>query len=162
LGILEDDVIFCDDWDERLEYIENNFNLDWDIFYFTSFFHLNHDPKRWKNVEFEFTDIKYITKVYSSFCTHAYLINPKSIPKILDLCQRYQNEAFAIDHLYLLIQPELNCYSFTPGMATQRPGNNDIDLIYKDQSVFKQIVGDHYYCNKLSDFDYEIFYKKNI
>lgn len=162
LGIFEDDVVLCEDFNERLEYIEKNFNKDWDIFYFTSFYHLNNDPKKWKSVEFEFTDVKYINRVYSSFCTHAYLVNPKSINKILDLCMKNLNNTYAIDHLYLLIQPELNCYSFTPGMATQLAGTNDINNHHKDQSVFKTIVGDHYYVNNLKEFNYDSFFKNNI
>jgi len=161
LGIFEDDVVLCDDFDTRLKYIENNFEKDWDIFFFSSFYHLNNDEKKWKDIEFEFTDIKYINRVYSSFCTHAYLVNPKSISKIYNLCMKNVNEAYAIDHLYLLIEPELNCYAFTPGMATQLPGLNDIDQVFKDQSLFKNVVGDHYFINSLKEFDYDSFYYKN-
>ena len=83
LGIFEDDVLLCEDFNDRFSYIENNFNLDWDIFFLSSFYHLNNDNSRWNQTgDFEFTDIKYIHRVYGSFCTHSYLVNPKSKDKI--------------------------------------------------------------------------------
>jgi len=78
LGILEDDVIFCEDFLERMNYIEDNFNLEWDIFFLSSFYHLNSDPKRWnESGDYELTNIKYIHRTYGSFTTHSYLVNPK-------------------------------------------------------------------------------------
>lgn len=161
LGIFEDDVQLSDDFLERMNYIENNFNLDWDIFFLSSFYHLNDDNQKWNpEGDFEFTNIKYIHRVYGSFCTHAYLVNPNSIEKILSLMEDNIHKSFAIDHLYILIQPELNCFSFTPGMATQILGKSDIDNGIKDQSKFEKIVGKHYFVNKLEDFNYDEYFKK--
>jgi GR25 family glycosyltransferase involved in LPS biosynthesis len=159
LGIFEDDVQLCDDFSERMKYIEQNFNLDWDIFFLSSFYHLNTDANRWNEPgDYEFTDIKYIHRVFGSFCTHAYLVNPKSIKKILKLMDEYMHQSYAVDHLYILIQPFLNAYSFTPGMATQAPGFTDIDNIVKDQSIFERIVGKHYFVNQLENFDYDEYF----
>ena len=145
LGIFEDDVIFCEDFLDRFKYIEDYFNLDWDIFYLSSFYHLNDDKKRWnQNGDFEKTNIKYIHRVYGSFCCHSYLINPKSIPKIIKLLDEVVNESYAIDHALILIQPKLNCYSFTPGMTTQLTNASDTDGGIRDQTHFKNILGDHY------------------
>jgi glycosyl transferase family 25 len=59
LGIFEDDVLLSDDFEERILYIEKNFDLDWDIFYLSSFYHLNNDKNRWHTSgDFEFTNIK--------------------------------------------------------------------------------------------------------
>lgn len=161
LGIFEDDVELSEDFLERMSYIEKNFDLDWDIFYLSSFYHLNDDNLRWnKTGDFEFTDIKYIHRVYGSFCTHAYLVNPKSIDKIISLMESNLSKSYAIDHLYILIQPQLNCYSFTPGMATQIVGTSDIDDKIKDQSEFERIVGKHYFTNRLEDFNYDEYFKK--
>jgi GR25 family glycosyltransferase involved in LPS biosynthesis len=160
LGIFEDDVLLCEDFLERFTYIENNFNLDWDIFFLSSFYHLNTDNSRWhKSGDFEFTDIKYIHRVYGSFCTHSYLVNPNSKDKILKLIRENSHKSYAIDHLYILIQPELNCFSFTPGMANQIVSHSDIDNTVKNQNTFEKTVGPHYFANKLNDFDYDKYFK---
>lgn len=159
LGIFEDDVQLSDDFAKRMTYIENNFNLDWDIFFLSSFYHLNDDSNRWnESGDYKLTNIKYIHRVYGSFCTHAYLVNPKSIKKILRLMQEHIHASRAIDHLYILIQPFINAYSFTPGMATQISSFNDIDNIQKDQSVFEHIVGKHFFSNQLETFDYDTYF----
>jgi GR25 family glycosyltransferase involved in LPS biosynthesis len=160
LGIFEDDVLLCDDFIERFKYIENNFNLDWDIFFLSSFYHLNNDVSRWhKSGDFEFTNIKYIHRVYGSFCTHSYLVNPNSKEKILKLIKENSHKSYAIDHLYILIQPELNCFSFTPGMTNQIISQSDIDKSIKDQTSFEKILGKHYFVNKLEDFNYDEYFK---
>jgi GR25 family glycosyltransferase involved in LPS biosynthesis len=160
LGIFEDDVLLCEDFLERFDYIENNFNLDWDIFFLSSFYHLNTDNNRWhKSGDFEFTDTKYIHRVYGSFCTHSYLVNPNSKDKILKLIRENSHKSYAIDHLYILIQPELNCFSFTPGMANQIVSHSDIDNTVKNQNTFETTVGPHYFVNKLNDFDYDKYFK---
>ena len=160
LGIFEDDVLLCEDFLERFTYIENNFNLDWDIFFLSSFYHLNTDNNRWhKSGDFEFTDTKYIHRVYGSFCTHSYLVNPNSKDKILKLIRENSHKSYAIDHLYILIQPELNCFSFTPGMANQIVSHSDIDNTVKNQNTFETTVGPHYFVNKLNDFDYDKYFK---
>jgi GR25 family glycosyltransferase involved in LPS biosynthesis len=159
LGIFEDDVRLCDDFAKRMEYVENNFDLDWDIFFLSSFYHLNDDPQRWnKTGDYELTDTKYIHRVYGSFCTHSYLVNPKSIEKILKLMNEYMHQSYAIDHLYILIQPLINAYSFTPGMSTQIPSFNDINNTHKDQSIFEHVVGKHFFINRLENFDYDTYF----
>lgn len=160
LGIFEDDVLLSDDFEERISYIEENFDLDWDIFYLSSFYHLNSDKNKWHTSgDFDFTNIKYIHKVYGSFCTHAYLINPKSISKITKLMEENFHKSYAIDHLYIMIQPHLQCFSFTPGMANQIVSESDIDGTLKDQNVFEKIVGTHYFQNNLQSFDYDKYFK---
>jgi len=160
LGIFEDDVLLCEDFNERFSYIENNFNLDWDIFFLSSFYHLNDDENRWNQTgDFEFTDIKYIHRVYGSFCAHSYLVNPKSKNKIIKLIEENFNRSYAIDHLYILIQPKLNCFSFTPGLANQIVNYSDTDGEIKDQNSFEQTVGSHFFVNNLREFDYDKYFK---
>jgi GR25 family glycosyltransferase involved in LPS biosynthesis len=162
LGILEDDVVFCEDFKDRMKYIEDNFNYDWDIFFMSSFYHLNSDNNRWNvNGDYEFTDIKYIHRTYGSFTTHSYLVNPKSIKKILEKMDEFFKDSYAIDHLYILIQPYLNVFSFTPGMTNQMTSYSDVTYGTKDQTMFKNICGEHYYSNKLSDFNYDEYFKNN-
>ena len=164
LGILEDDVEFCDDFLDRFKYIEDNFNLDWDIFFLSSYYHLNNHKDMWNHSgDFELTDTKYIHRVYGAFTTHAYLVNPKSINKILKLIDENIADTYAIDHVYCSkIESKLNCYSFTPGMANQRISYSDVDGGGKDPNVFKSILGEHYYINNLKDFDYDKYFEKYI
>ncbi len=164
LGIFEDDVELCDDFLDRFKYIEDNFNLDWDIFFLSSYYHLNDHKDRWnKSGDFELTDTKYIHRVYGAFTTHSYLVNPKSINKILKLIDENINDTYAIDHVYCAkIESKLNCYSFTPGMANQRVSYSDVDGASKDPNVFKSIIGEHYYANNLKDFDYDKYFESYI
>lgn len=164
LGIFEDDVELCDDFLDRFKYIEDNFNLDWDIFFLSSYYHLNDHKDRWnKSGDFELTDTKYIHRVYGAFTTHSYLVNPKSINKILKLIDENINDTYAIDHVYCAkIESKLNCYSFTPGMANQRVSYSDVDGASKDPNEFKSIIGEHYYANNLKDFDYDKYFENYI
>jgi FkbM family methyltransferase len=162
LGILEDDVELCDDFLDRFKYIEDNFNLEWDMFFLSSYYHLNEHKDRWNpSGDFELTDTKYIHRVYGAFTTHAYLVNPKSIDKILKLIDENIADTYAIDHVYCAkIESKLNCYSFTPGMANQRISYSDVDGGKKDPNEFKSIIGEHYYVNNLKDFDYDKYFEK--
>jgi GR25 family glycosyltransferase involved in LPS biosynthesis len=160
LGIFEDDVFLSDDFIDRFDYLEKNMNLDWDIFFLSSFYHLNDDNRRWhKTGDYELTNIKYINRVYGTFCTHAYLVNPKSISKLIKLMEENSHKSYAVDHLYILIQPQLNCYSFTPGMANQIVSKSDVDGVLKDQNVFESIVGPHFFSNDYKSFDYDTYFK---
>ena len=160
LGIFEDDVVLCEDFTERLKYIEDNFDKEWDIFYFSSFYHLNDQPGKWNpSGDYEKTDIKYIHRVFGSFCTHAFLVNPKSIEKIINLLEDNLINTYAIDHLLIKIQPSLNCYSFTPGMATQVTNKSDIVNEVRDMSFFEHTLGPHYFANNLSEFNYDEYFK---
>ena len=68
--IFEDDVLLCDDYLNRLKYIENC-NLDFDMFYLGGFFNGRTDiPIK--------TNKKYIHNLISAAGTHAYIIS-KSI-----------------------------------------------------------------------------------
>jgi GR25 family glycosyltransferase involved in LPS biosynthesis len=160
LGIFEDDVVLCEDFAERLKYIEDNFDKEWDIFYLSAFYQLNDQPGKWNiSGDYEKTDVKYIHRVFGSFCTHSLLINPKSIDKIIKMYEENLTHTYAIDHLLIKIQPMLNCYSFTPGIATQLTNKSDIVNEVRDISYFERVLGPHYFANNLSEFDYDEYFK---
>lgn len=148
LAIFEDDAHFCSDFKERLKYLEDNFNLEWDIFYLSALIKLPYNQK---------TDIKHVWKVNDDiFTTHAMLINPKSLPKIIKLLNLYAGKYNAIDMLYCSLAPQLNVYCFVPGMVAQdlsSPG--DIDNRTKITSFFKKNVGGHVFSEKLEDYNYK-------
>jgi GR25 family glycosyltransferase involved in LPS biosynthesis len=164
LGIFEDDVVLCSDFDERFKYIEDNFNLDWDMFFLSSFYHLNGDRNRHhKTGDYEFTGIKYIHRTYGSFCTHSYLVNPKSKEKIIKLMEENVHKSNALDHLYILIQHQLNVFAITPGMTTQSGGYSDITKdTLNHTGYFTKVLGRHCYAENLNEFNYDEYFKHNI
>jgi hypothetical protein len=44
-------------------------------------------------------------------------------------------------------------------MANQLTNASDTDGGIKDQNAFLKIIGPHYYANKLSDFNYDSYFK---
>ena len=44
-------------------------------------------------------------------------------------------------------------------MANQIVSHSDIDNTVKNQNTFETTVGPHYFVNKLSDFDYDKYFK---
>ena len=42
VGVLEDDALLCDDFTDRLQYIQDNFDKPWDIFYLGATYHVDH------------------------------------------------------------------------------------------------------------------------
>jgi len=111
------------------------------------------DP--WKEIK----DLGDFIEVPHFLCCHSYLINPRSIPKILKLLDKVIDQSRAIDHSFILIQPKLNCFSFTPGMTNQLTNESDTDGGLRDQTHFLKILGQHYYINNLSEFDYDEYFK---
>ena len=161
LGVLEDDVLFCDDFVERMEYIEANFDKPWDMFFLGSTYHIN--PAVWHlndlGRDFEQTDIKHIHRIYGTWNTYAYLINRESAGKIADLMRENAHRSTAVDHLFILIEPLLNCYCFTPGMAFQRDTVSDIAGLGVKVSMYSKFLrlGPYVFTKRLGDFDYDIF-----
>lgn len=158
LGVLEDDVLFCDDFSERMQYIETNFDKPWDMFFLGSTYHIN--PAVWHadtlGRDFEQTEIRYIHRIYGTWNTYAYLVNRSSADKIADLMRANVHRCTAVDHLFILIEPELECYCFTPGMAFQQNGVSDIVCEYTKFSNFMRL-GPYVFTRRLEDFNYDRF-----
>jgi len=161
VGICEDDVLFCDDLCARLEYISATFNRDWDIFWLGSTYHIN--PPVWhKNDlgrDFEQTDIKHIHRTYGIWSTYAYLVNGLSVRKILELFARNVHRARGIDDLAIMLQPELQTFCFTPGMAFQIDGRTNIGVGGDGMTRFSHFykLGPYVFTKRLEDFDYDNF-----
>lgn len=162
LCIFEDDIEFCDDFNERMEYIEKNFKFEkWDILFLSSFFHLN-NKSFWNNPEYEETGVKHLFKTYSSFCTHSYIINKNSIEKVLKSLDDTQEHTYAIDHAYIQFQKDINnsCYSFVPGCVNQRPEISTINGLMIDQyEVSSKTCGKHiFHKESLNLFNYYSYF----
>ena len=158
LGIVEDDVMFCDDLAERFRYIEEHFDKPWDMFFLGSTYHIN--PAVWHKADlgrdFEQTDIKYIHRIYGTWNTYAYLVNCSSAAKIAALMRANLGLAQAVDRLFITLEPQLNCYCFTPGAAFQKNGPSDVG---NGMTLFDGFLkmGPYVFTRKLEDFQYDLF-----
>lgn len=106
LAIFEDDAYLSEDFNERLEYLQKNFDLDWDMFYLGSWCRLIKDEK---------TKIKYVWRIRDIiYSGHGYLVNPKSLPKIIELVKEKAKETEIIDSIYCHLVPQLKMYAVIP------------------------------------------------
>jgi GR25 family glycosyltransferase involved in LPS biosynthesis len=163
IGVLEDDALLCDDFWQRLQYIQQRFDREWDVFYLGATYHVN--PPVWHKddlgKDFELTGIKYIHRVYGAFSNQGYLVNSDSAPKIVNILRDHMAEARGSDHIMIQYQPSLQCFSFTPGMVFQIDGPSDIAVGEHGKrqitvfSHFLKSLGPYVWCRRLEDFDYD-------
>uniref|UniRef100_A0A6C0J4M0 Glycosyl transferase family 25 domain-containing protein n=1 Tax=viral metagenome TaxID=1070528 RepID=A0A6C0J4M0_9ZZZZ len=171
--IFEDDAQFCDDFMWRFNYLnENIHDYDWDILYLSGFHHLDRfgaQPKSSSPVKtYDFTNHKYIHKMYSSFIMVGYIINPKSLNKVYNIIKdeisiKTNNKTRAIDAILmnLMEQRKINVYAFIPGMVSQIPGYSNIGNRTIDYNLYFQkpnICGAHVYADKLCNFNYNKYF----
>ena len=161
-GILEDDALLCEDFQDRLQIIERAFDehdLPWDVFYLGATYHVN--PPAWHaddlGRDFELTGIRHIHRVYGAFSNQGYLVNGRSAEKLLAMMEDAMPTARGSDHAMIRLQPKLHCYSFTPGMVFQIDGQSDIGKGVTMFSSFFESLGPHVWCNRLEEFDYDAY-----
>lgn len=158
LGVVEDDVMLCDDFQERMQYVEDHFDKPWDMFFWGSTYHIN--PSKWHKQDlgrdFEQTDVKYIHRIYGTWNTYCYFLNCQSAKRLVELFRAKLYQAKAIDHLLILLEPQLNCYCFTPGAAFQKNGPSDVGC---GMTLFDGFLsmGPYVFQRRLADFDYDSF-----
>lgn len=163
IGVLEDDALLCEDFCERLQYIEDEFDKPWDIFFLGATVHVNESPWHGLNGEHptplgrdaEMTDTRHIMRTYGAFSNQGYLVNGQSAEKILEMMQERMPYSRGSDHALIQIQPELNCYCFVPGMVFQIDGPSDIGQGVTKFSSFLETLGPYVWANRLEDFDYD-------
>lgn len=169
--VMEDDLIFCPDIHERLDYISAwTETHEWDVVWLGASFHV---PAFWHPVgiskmppncsanrgwDCERTDDPRMMRTYGAFCTFAYIVNLNSIQKILDLFDRHLHESIGIDWLFIKLQPQLNCFSFVPGCVKQMDGQSNIGTGITRWSGFLKLNGTYensayVYQDKMNDFN---------
>jgi len=178
--VMEDDLIFCSDFHERLNHIENWIEAKgweaWDVFWLGSSFHVN--PPWWHRKghrereledctcelhrDAETTDDQRIMRTYGAFCTFAYIVNKRSIAKILGMFEQHLHTSIGIDWLFIKLQPQLKCFSFVPGLVRQMDNISDIGSGMTNWSGFLQLNGTkensaYVYQDKMGDFDPSTF-----
>ncbi len=135
--VFEDDVIFCDDFQERIAYLENNVPDNWDIITLGG-----HFQKPDRNMEPLDSDARrvdnYIHKVYHQGGTYAYIIRESVYDYILRNCNyNFGMDQFYSDHVY----SRFNTYAFVPflvGCAEGRSEITDTAHIYENIKWFYQ------------------------
>lgn len=173
--VFEDDCIFCEDFNERLEYIFNFLNKQnyWDICWLGCTMHreptwhkLGHPLPQIRghcyctlNRDWEKTKDKRIVRTYGIWSTYAYIVNRDSISKVVDMLEETIPQSPGIDTSMIWIQPKLKCYAFVPGSVKQFDNLSNIGTGITQFSNFYHL-GEHWYQDKMDNFDYDKFYGK--
>ena len=168
--ILEDDLIFCSDIQDRLKHIENFCNThEWDVIWLGATFHKQptwHRSRNGKhlhpdlhqctcdlNKDWERTDDERIVRTYGAWSTYAYIVNHKSIPKILSLFDEHLHESMGIDWLFIRLAPQLKTFSFIPGCVKQYDNQSDIGNGITKFSVFEFTCGKYCWADTMQEFN---------
>lgn len=157
----EDDLIFCDDIQERLDIIFDFLNThEWDIFWMGGTYHKEptwHKIENGKhthpdlqmcectlNRDWEETDNNYIVRTFGAFSTHSYIVNKNSIERVMRILEGNVHRSMGIDWIFLLEQPNLMTYAFSYGCVKQYNSQSNISNGYANQEAFKNL-GEHFF-----------------
>lgn len=155
--ILEDDLIFCDDFLDRLSIISDFLeDRDWDVcwlggtvHYPVPYWHTRAhrempECKCTLNCDAEPTMHKNFYRSYGSFSTHAYIVNYFKIPTILTQLRASMATTIGIDYSFIRLAPKMNNYVFIPGCVIQKDNQSDIGNGVTVFSGFKKL-GNHWF-----------------
>lgn len=118
--IYEDDVIWCDGFEERIRYVEST-GLDFDMFYLGGHFDNDEDA--------EPTEYRHIYKIKNVGGTYAYIIRKSVYNFVIDNI----TYNWGIDQFYgAVVQHRFNCYAMLPFMIGTVPGYSDVAMHYAD------------------------------
>ncbi len=163
--VLEDDLIFCSDFQERLKMIEAFLkNKNWDVFWLGATVHVN--PPYWHTRQHrempeckcnlqrdaELTDHPNFLRTYGSFSTHAYIVNYKKIPGITEKLRDKMHTTIGIDYSFIRMAPGMENYCMVPGCVIQKDNQSDIGNGVTVFSGFSKL-GAHWFADKIEQFD---------
>lgn len=116
LFVFEDDAVFVDDFNERLEDLYNKLPEDWDMFYLGAWHHHCRDFKPG------------LVKMFDNYSAHAYGINTRYMLEAVKTSQL----SMPIDAAFSTRHPYINAYCAKPALVGQAPGFSDIEQEYRD------------------------------
>ena len=157
--VMEDDLVFCSDFHERLQIIEAFLaEHPWDVFWFGATFHVN--PAVWHKEtlgrDVELTENPSIVRTYGCWSTYCYLVNRESLQGILaEHVLRFPQSA-GIDTTFIEMQPELHTYAFVPGCVKQYDDYGNVGEGWTQFSDFSKL-GPYWWQDQMDDFDPEAF-----
>jgi glycosyl transferase family 25 len=124
--ILEDDVIFNDNFNLFNSYIEQVPD-NWDMIYLSG----NHN----EHSGYQINKIsENIIKCFITYSTHSFAVKSSAYDLIINYLTN--NQTKPVDVLYTDIQRMCNAYSLSPGITTQRVGFSDIENIVVDNQKY--------------------------
>ncbi len=166
--VTEDDLVFCDDFNDRLKIIYKFLNQhEWDIFWFGGTYHK--EPTWHKSIEGHHThpDLKMcncllnrdweetlnprIVRTYGAFSTHAYMVNKNRIKTVLDILENNVYRSMGIDWIMILQQPNLFTYAFNPGCIKQYNSQSNITNSFANQDGFRKL-GQHWFSRNMNTY----------
>ena len=125
--ILEDDVIFNDNFDDLFNSYINQVPNNWDMLYLSG----NHNEHSGCHVN-KISDN--VIKCFITYSTHSFAINSSVYDLIINYLTNDQTKP--VDVLYTDIQRMCNAYSLSPGLTTQRVGFSDIENTVVDHRKY--------------------------
>ncbi len=164
VGVLEDDALLCSDMQKRLQYVEENFKADWDIFFLGATFHDNKGGKWHTELgrDFQITAVDHIVRVYGAFSNQGYLVNGKRAGRLLERMRERMPHSRGSDHALIQLQPEFNCFCFVPGMVFQIDGPSDIGEGVTKFSNFLKSLGQYAWTDTLEEFDFHAWKEQHL
>lgn len=111
--ILEDDVGFAENFQQKIEKLSNNFPKEWDMFYLSG--SLIKEGKQFENY----------SELLSSHTTHSYAVNSSAYKTLIKLLIK-NIYTKPVDSCYVSIQPSLKCFIAKPFVTYQLHGFSDI------------------------------------
>ena len=168
--VFEDDIVFCDDFHERMDYIGRFVQgRSWDVIWLGAAFHVN--PPHWHKkgesnmrpncsaqlgYDAQRTNDPRMIRTFGAYNTFAYMVNKDSLENILYLLDENLHTSIGIDWLFIKLQPRLECFSFVPGCIYQKDNMSDIG---NGMTVWSGHLknGPYVFQKKMNDFDPDKF-----
>jgi GR25 family glycosyltransferase involved in LPS biosynthesis len=111
--VLEDDVAFSDDFEQKVKNLYENFPKEWDMFYLSG------------SLVKEGEKFNYYSELISTHTTHSYAVN-SSAYKILIKLLETNMFIKPVDSCYVSIQESIKSFIAMPFLAYQESGFSDI------------------------------------
>lgn len=115
--LIEDDCVFAEDFNQKMELYTSNIPKNWDMIYFGA----NHNYHVGKKTE-KIND--FCVKLNNSFTTHCVLLKSNVFS---DVAEGIKNLAVPVDVMMAKLQKKYNAYSSIPALTNQLPGFSDIE-----------------------------------
>lgn len=158
--VMEDDLIFSDDFHKRVEIMEQFLQgKTWDIVWWGNTHHIEptwHNTGHRKdfpcecdlNRDWEPTEHPNVTRAYGLWGTYCYTVNKNSIDKVLMMLDKLMPVTIGIDYSMMAMQPELITYSCNPGAVKQYNNRSNIGAGWTNFENFSKL-GSHWFSEKL-------------
>lgn len=158
--VMEDDLVFCDDFHERMAIAEEILShRPWDVLWLGGTFHVN--PPVWHKEDLGrdaelLPETDRLIRTFGAFSTHAYIVNAKSLGRVLNLLDSVLDRTIGIDWSFIQLEPALDTYAFVPGCVKQYDNQSDIGRGVTRFSGFARL-GPYWWQPRMEDFDPKAF-----